>query len=171
MLRFNVVVVFVVTSLSMAVSGESGGNCTSPEASQFDFWIGEWEVSWEGQDGVEMRGTNTVTKTLGGCVVHESFKDPNTGFEGMSYTVYDTTKNKWLQTWVDNSGSYLDFAGEFKDDTMILQRVAGRGGKEFKQRMRWYNIRKDAFDWNWERSDDDGATWKLLWHIKYKRAE
>jgi len=32
-----------------------------------------------------------------------------------------------------------------------------------------YNITADEFDWNWERSDDGGNTWRVLWKIKYKR--
>ena len=158
--------------LVMPVAGnEQGGTCASAGSRQFDFWIGEWEVSWSGKDGKVMRGSNSVTKTLGGCVVHESFKDPNSGFEGMSYSVFDTTQNIWRQTWVDNTGAYLDFVGEFRHGAMTLQRTARRGGKEFMQRMRWYNIQKDSLEWNWERSDDGGATWALLWKIHYSRKQ
>jgi hypothetical protein len=35
--------------------------------------------------------------------------------------------------------------------------------------MVWFNIEADQFDWNWERSDDKGKTWRALWEIKYKR--
>ncbi len=52
---------------------------------------------------------------------------------------------------------------------MILTRKAEREGKKFLQRMVWHNIKKDRFDWNWERSDAQGATWKTLWKIHYKR--
>jgi len=26
-----------------------------------------------------------------------------------------------------------------------------------------------VFDWNWERSDDGGATWQVNWNIHYTR--
>jgi hypothetical protein len=35
--------------------------------------------------------------------------------------------------------------------------------------MVWFDIHPDQFQWNWERSDDGGTTWRTLWHIDYKR--
>jgi hypothetical protein len=52
---------------------------------------------------------------------------------------------------------------------MVLARDAIVRGEACKQRMVWYNIESDRFDWNWERSDDGGNTWRVLWQIKYKR--
>jgi hypothetical protein len=70
---------------------------------------------------------------------------------------------------VDNNGSYLDFTGTFEDGKMILVRDAVVRGEKCKQRMIWYNIEESQFDWNWERSDDGGITWRTLWQIKYTR--
>ena len=145
--------------------------CTSAEVRQFDFWVGNWSLMWKDKEGNELQGTNRITSILGGCVIQEQFNDPGTGFSGMSVSTYSAPTGKWLQTWVDNTGSYLDFAGEFTNGKMILERTASRGGKEFLQRMVWYNISPDELDWNWERSDDKGATWKLLWKIHYTRSE
>ena len=33
--------------------------------------------------------------------------------------------------------------------------------------MVWYNITEKEFDWNWERSIDDGKTWTTNWKINY----
>jgi hypothetical protein len=52
---------------------------------------------------------------------------------------------------------------------MVLSRRAERDGKTFLQRMVFYNISDHALDWNWERSDDGGATWNPLWVIHYTR--
>jgi hypothetical protein len=83
--------------------------------------------------------------------------------------VYSPGRGKWLQTWVDNSGGYLDFEGGWADGRMVLSRRAERDGKTFLQRMVFYNISDHALDWNWERSDDGGATWNPLWVIHYTR--
>ncbi len=37
------------------------------------------------------------------------------------------------------------------------------------QRMVWYDIMQDSLQWNWERSEDKGKTWTVLWKIKYTR--
>ena len=138
-----------------------------PEAQQFDFWIGEWNLTW-GEDGT---GTNSIRSILDGCIIQEIFSsDPKPGFSGMSVSAYDRHRRKWMQTWVDNQGGYLDFAGEFKDGKMVLQREALVDGQRFLQRMRWHNITRNELDWNWERSDDNGETWRVLWHIHYQRA-
>lgn len=151
---------------SQKPSGEAATEDSREAEKQFDFWLGQWNLTW-GEDG---KGTNTITRILDGRVIRESFDGrPSMNLVGQSYSVYVKPLGLWKQTWVDNEGSYLDFTGGLKDGRMILSREAGREGKKFLQRMVWYDIDKDAFDWNWERSDDQGATWKLAWKIHYQR--
>jgi len=134
----------------------------SPET-QFDFWLGEWNVSW-GDDGA---GTNHVTRILDDKIVQENFTGG--ALHGLSFSVYDAERRLWCQTWVDNQGGYLDFTGTFADGKMILSRSAIVQGQACKQRMVWFEISADKFEWNWERSDDDGATWQVKWNIHYSR--
>ena len=42
-------------------------------------------------------------------------------------------------------------------------------GKEQIFRMVFYNIAPNNFDWRWESTTDNGATWKTNWLIHYKR--
>ena len=138
----------------------------SPEARQFDFWIGDWDATW----GEDQRGTNRVRSILEDAVILENFDGtPGTPLRGMSVSTYNAAIGKWQQTWVDNQASYLDFVGEWQGDRMALQRAATIDGRRCLQRMVWYNIALDQFDWNWERSDDDGQTWHVLWKIHYSR--
>lgn len=149
-----------------AFAQEGKNPCSSPEAGQFDFWIGEWNLTW-GEDGT---GTNIIEKILIDCVILENFDGTaSIKLKGMSVSTYNTQLGKWQQTWVDNSGSYLDFIGEFKDGKMTLSRQLIKNGKKIMQRMVWYNISDDKMDWNWEKSEDDGKTWEVLWKIHYQR--
>ncbi|MGH2592089.1 MAG: hypothetical protein ACRDGG_01105 [Anaerolineae bacterium] len=150
-----------------AGAGASASSLSSPpEARQFDFWIGEWNLTWA-EGG---RGANSIRAILNRRVTLENFDgSPSTPLQGMSVSTYNPRLGKWQQTWVDNQGSYLDFVGEFKDGKMALQREAVIDGEEIVQRMVWYNITRDELEWNWERSDDRGRTWKVLWHIHYRR--
>ena len=133
---------------------------------QFDFWVGDWELTWNDTS----KGSNTITLEMNNLVVYEHFKDPVNNYFGWSWSVYDTLSKKWKQTWVDNQGEYLDFTGQMQDNKMILERsFISSKGTSIRQRMIFYNITKDKFDWNWENSIDGGANWKLSWKIHYKR--
>lgn len=132
---------------------------------QFDFWLGEWNLTWDGG-----RGSNSIQAILDGKVILESFDagSPET-FKGMSVSVYNSTLGKWQQTWVDNTGNYLDFVGGVSDGKMILERTVRQEEEIVMQRMVFYRINQMQLDWNWERSVDQGANWELLWHIHYQR--
>ena len=84
--RFRIIAVYVLASaflLHPAVAFADEDEpvpppCSTPEFSQFDFWVGEWDLTW-GEDG---RGTNVITREYDGCVVRERFETE--GFRGMS---------------------------------------------------------------------------------------
>ena len=130
---------------------------------QFDFWLGEWNVTW-GEDG---KGTNHIERILDGRILQENFIAPD--LHGMSVSSYDPERGRWCQTWVDNNGTYLDFTGKFEDNRMILSRDAIVRGQACKQRMVWYDIQENQLEWSWERSDDNGKSWRVLWQIHYTR--
>lgn len=133
---------------------------------QFDFWIGDWNLTW----GDNQHGANRIRSIFNGKVIQENFEDDGeTPLIGMSVSVYSPIDHKWRQTWVDNQGSYLDFVGSWRDGKMILQRSAVIDNMPVIQRMVWHNIEPDRLEWNWERSGDDGQTWKTVWQIHYVR--
>jgi len=145
--------------------------CTIAEQRQFDFWIGEWDLTWPGQKSGEIgHGSNSIKRILDGCVVQESFSAQDQHLRGTSVSTFDARARKWKQTWVDNEGGYLDFVGEFKDGQLILQREAiGKDGTKMLQRMVWKNISANELDWSWDASRDGGKTWQVQWPIHYRR--
>jgi hypothetical protein len=146
--------------------------CAAAEQKQLEFWVGEWDLTWPGEkQGQIDHGTNSIHRLLDSCVVEENFSGGEAmHLRGMSVSIFDTRARRWKQTWVDNEGGYLDFAGEFKDGQMILARDAVRPeGTKVIQRMVFKNIATNEFDWSWEASTDGGKTWKVMWPIHYKR--
>ena len=145
--------------------------CTSPEASEFDFWVGEWDAYWNDS----LRGTNRIEKMYGNCTIHENFSDPGSVFLGQSWSVYSPSSKQWQQTWVDNQGGYIVLTGGMVGDTMILtteeqtvpEKVSPTG--KILRRMTFYHITKNSFDWNWQSSTDGRQTWKILWKRHYTR--
>ena len=55
---------------------------TQPE-NQFDFWLGNWDVTW----GEDDKGTNRIEKILDGKIIQENFTAPD--LIGMSVSAYD----------------------------------------------------------------------------------
>jgi hypothetical protein len=153
-----------------ADDGDEKSKCGCDDCHQLDFWIGEWKVQWDNPDGTSSEGTNTINLILNGCVIQENFDgNPGVDFKGKSFSVYNHTKKIWQQTWVDTEGNYMVFTGSKEDEKMTLSRKIMYEGNEITQRMVFYNIKEDSFDWNWEASKDNGKTWKLNWKLKYTR--
>jgi hypothetical protein len=117
----------------------------------FDFWLGTWDVSWDGG-----RGTNTITAELGGAVLLERFESDD--LRGMSVTVHDGTE--WRQAWVDQNDTYLDFRGGPTADEMQLRH-------RDTHRMRFTETAQDSLVWLWEQRAGD--RWELRWRIDYAR--
>jgi hypothetical protein len=135
-------------------------------AREFDFWLGDWDVTW----GDNQRGRNKVEAILDGAVILEQFDGQAASpLRGMSVSVYHPGRAEWRQTWVDNQGSYWAFAGGFAEGRMTLGTDEVRSGQAVKLRMQWHNIEANAFDWHWQRSEDGGQTWQVLWAIRYTR--
>jgi hypothetical protein len=119
-----------------------------------DFWIGEWEVRWDGG-----AGTNSVSSELDGGVVMERFESAD--LRGLSLSVQDG--DTWRQTWVDSNSTYLVFEGGPSGDEFELGCVRDNG----RFRMRFTEITTASIVWLWEREVADG--WILEWRIDYAR--
>lgn len=141
--------------------------CSAPEASQFDFWVGNWDLIWKDTN----HGTNTILKIMDGCTVNENFNSPSQNYSGSSWSVYNPTLKLWQQTWVDNQGGYITLSGKFENGAMTLTTQSSKlpDGSEIIYHMIYYNISKENFDWKWESSKDNGITWQTNWLIHYKR--
>jgi hypothetical protein len=130
-----------------------------------DFWLGDWTVSWPNGSG-----RNIIRRILDGRVIEELFESASADGEvllGRSLSVRDSADGVWRQTWVDNTGSYLDFTGVDVDGRIAFQRTGPQGGF---QRMVWLDVTPDGFRWEWQRSTDEGVSWTVLWPLDYRRA-
>ncbi len=137
-----------------------------PTPRDLDFWLGRWTVTW----GDGLSATNHVETILDGAVIRENFDGrPGADFIGASSSVYSPHLGLWRQTWVDSHGSYWAFTGGPQGDRFVFATDDQRDGRAIMLRMVFYNIAADSLDWDWERSDDAGATWTLQWRLHYTR--
>ncbi|WP_435625697.1 hypothetical protein [Flagellimonas sp.] len=138
----------------------------------FDFWEGEWDLTWDNGDGTKARGINKIIKILDGKVIQENFEDPESGFKGTSISVYNPAKKQWHQAWADNQGGYYDFIGEIMNNHPIFKtKPVIKENKEIVHRMVFKDIEEGKFTWDWESTNNGGNTWRLLWRIQYHRRE
>jgi hypothetical protein len=147
-----------------------GQSLTAQDSSLFDFWIGEWNLTWTGAEGKIGKGTNRISKILDGKVIQENFSDAEGNFKGISISVYNPTKKTWHQAWADNQGGYFDFEGQVEGEKRIFRtQMKELNGEKIIQRMVFYNIHPKSLTWDWEISRDGGATWQLQWRINYMK--
>lgn len=172
-MRVFIFLIFITTIMSGAVLAQTNASELKPEE-YFDFWIGEWELSWTDNQGNRGAGTNLIEKTLDDVVIQENFEATEgslEGYKGKSVSVYNPQRQSWYQTWVDNQGGYIDLKGLTDDDKRIFQTEERPGpqGGTIINRMVFYDIEKNSFTWDWESSNDGGETWTVNWQIHYKR--
>lgn len=140
--------------------------CTGSENRQFDFWVGNWEVT--DSAGKTIYGTNRVSLEEGGCLVHENWAGSRGG-TGQSLNFFDPLKQQWEQVWVGSDGLVLQIAGHLKGSSMVLEGEGmGPGGKVVKQRAAWTPQPDGRVRQYWEQSADGGATWTVAFDGWYR---
>jgi hypothetical protein len=139
--------------------------CDEPQFREFDFWVGEWDVT----SGAKKIAESSIQKIIGSCVIFENYTDPR-GFSGKSFNFYDSTLKKWRQTWVDIGGNVSEYSGEYKDGAMRFEgEVHRRNGQRIPYKMIIYNLGADRVRQYSENSVDGGKTWKVSYDFLYLR--
>jgi len=165
---FAVVALLFALALPAGLPGqEAAAPCSAPEYRQFDFWLGEWEVT---NPSGEIVGKNTITSTIGGCAVHERWEGAKGG-TGESVNAYDRLTNTWHQTWVGDRGLVLRLEGVLRDGSMVLEGETARPDGTSLQRITWTPAADGSVRQFWESSADDGQTWTVSFDGTYREIE
>jgi Protein of unknown function (DUF1579) len=146
--------------------------CSAPEYRQMDFWVGDWDISFDAGGGKTGTATNRVTRDeYGSCFVVEHFYQPDMKYVGLSHSTYDRFQQQWVQTWVDNQGGYYALAGgpvEGQKHSFELKTIDKVGPKQLIHRMIWQHVKPDSLLWRWQALQADGS-WADQWVLNYKR--
>jgi len=139
-------------------------SCEGPEFHQFDFWVGNWDVTARGQHA----GTNNVTREEQGCLIHEHW---NGGETGQSMNYYDAADHAWHQVWVSSTGQILTFRGTFEHGslTFLGTRPSQRGSGIVQHRLTFTPNQDGSVRQLWEASRDDGKTWRVIFDGLYRK--
>jgi len=144
-----------------------------PEES-FDFWIGEWDITWTDNVGNPGNGISSVKKIFEGTVIEEEFValvGRSKGYKGKSLTLHQAQRGRWKQAWIDNQFGFLDLTGTRNNDRIVLTTELSTtpDGRKTIHRVTFSDIKMDSFDWFWEFSTDGGISWDPIWKLKYSR--
>ena len=160
-------VVIAVPSAAFPGDATPPPPCADTAHAQFDFWIGEWEVTTP--DG-KPAGTSRVEKILDGCVVFENWKSAAAGYEGKSFNTYDALSGKWNQVWVDTTGATLRFSGALTGNSMDMSGTQATTEGTLLHRMSFTHNPDGTVTQLWRQSRD-GKEWETLFDGLYRRKD
>ena len=168
MIRSAIICAFAGCCLiaSVAAYAATPAACSAPEYRQFDFFVGHWDA-YDADAPDKLVARNDVKIVLDGCVIYEDYKQDD-GLHGESYSLYDSARGVWHQSWVTNHGQLLLMDGGLRDDAMTFEgEQKGKDGKPVRLRAVWKpqgkNVRETA-----TRSSDGGKTWQPLFDILFE---
>ena len=135
MKNFIYLTLFLVFNIS-GFSQNNTCNCCTEKHTEFDFWIGLWNVT--DSNGTKV-GTNTIEKIQDNCTLRENWTSAKGNFTGTSYNFYNKDTNQWEQIWVDNQGGNLHLKGNRTGNQMILRsdELTNKEGQPFFHRITW----------------------------------
>jgi hypothetical protein len=141
--------------------------CPDPQSRQFDFWIGEWQVTVGGKAA----GINRIESFLDGCALLGLWTGA-AGFSGQSLNHFDRVDGRWHQLWIDGSGGVLRLAGGFANGAMHLEGSTPANKKQAAQRHRitWTPNADGTVRQLWESAPMDKNEWKVQFDGIYARS-
>lgn len=142
-----------------------------PKYREFDFWLGTWDVRPNGAPESQPPSENVITLEHDGCVIQEHWKSPNSN--GQSFNIWDASRGKWFQTWVDNTGGLHEYSGNLdaQGNLVYYGDLAPPPGQKdrVRTRMTFFKLGPDRVRQFCEQSTDGGKTWNVTYDLMYVR--
>ena len=124
--------------------------CADPEFRQFDFWVGQWNVTSPGGLPVP----SDITLEPGGCAVFENFANG----AGRSINVFNPSDGMWHQTFYFSNGQRVVLIGELIGNEMIMESPNPPGPPGSFNRWTWTPLSGGRVRQLQEQSTDGGLT-------------
>jgi hypothetical protein len=142
-----------------------GESCKKAEYHQFDFWLGEWDVTTRGQPA----GRSRIDAILLNCALNENWSGAQGG-NGKSYNAYDPRTKQWQQFWVSEQGNTLLLRGGLQGASMVMtgEHPSPQDGKPQQERITWTPGADGSVRQLWEQSNDGGKTWAIAFDGLYR---
>ncbi|HEY8050228.1 MAG TPA: hypothetical protein VIE63_13715 [Ramlibacter sp.] len=151
-------------------SAQPAPRCDGPEARQFDFWVGEWQV-FDFASG-KPAGMSRIEKLYGGCVLRENWTSD--GFQGGSLNTWWNGDKQWHQVWMDQAGALRHFVGGLADGRMVLvarQPDPKDATRTLLVRLSFTPIADGTVRQYSDTSSDGGTSWRARYDFLYRRIQ
>lgn len=170
MIRFIVYLsVFIVSTFLSVVTAQNKAKipCSSQEYSQFNFWVGNWDV-YDTQN--KLIGHNKVVQVPNACAIQENWTSKTSKSKGTSYNYYNKVDNSWNQVWVDNSGFSLTLKGTYNDNRMTLKSSIIKSNKgDYYNQIIWTKNNDGSVMQVWNYIDERQTIIKEVFKGIYKK--
>jgi len=182
--RFRPVIAVPLLAAPGLTAAQAPTPCPAPEARQFDFWIGEWNVrnrqSPPANPGAWYEtgnATDRVYPVVHGCAIIEHWRGTTfQGFvTGFSVRAWNADSGQWdlVLLWPSPEqprfgelhGAFSHGRGEF------LARRGTPTGDTTITRFSFADITPTALRWQSENSNDGGASWSSTWIMEFSRRD
>lgn len=155
---------FLFTMTDLGAS-QSNAPCALPQYHQFDFWIGDWDAFEVGSPSRPIAHA-VISRILNSCVIHEDYQQ-NDGMKGQSFSIYDSSRDVWHQSWVTNRGRLLVIEGKSDGHAVHLSGADQSNGKPILIRALWEPTHGGVHE-KAEKSTDGGKSWSLWFDIEFR---
>jgi hypothetical protein len=161
----------VLFGLAFATNGVAATNADSCAANsanrQLDFWLGDWKIGAEGSSG---NAHSTVSPSLDKCLIVENW-DGGRGHYGQNVFGYSADDKSWYGMFADNEGRVHVFtSGKVGDGTAEFEGTSrGPNGENILNRVRVIRVNPNKVEQTWEKSNDNGTTWSMVFRGDYSR--
>jgi hypothetical protein len=152
-------------------------------STDFDFWIGRWDVRNERLKGRLCGSTEwetfaatceaTLLKGALGNMDYFVADASRPGFVGMTVRLFDRERERWSIYWADNARGVFEppVVGGFTNGVGIFEGDDQHEGRPVRVRFVWTHETPHTARWEQAFSTDGGATWETNWIMNMTRAD
>jgi hypothetical protein len=163
---FLVVIGWGVLAAPTFAAADEKACSSNSESRQMDFWLGDWTVTYPGMSG---SSTSKVDLSLDKCLIVESW-DGGKGHRGQNMFAYSADDRSWHGMFADNQGRVHVFEGKVAQGSAEFTGPSrGPNGEAVLNRVKVVRLSVDRVEQSWEKSADNGSTWKMEFRGEYSR--
>lgn len=161
-MRKSIFTLLLVIASQLAIA-QSGCNANA-HFNDFDFWVGEWEVT-DNSTG-NLAGSNSITKELNNCLVMENWAGAS-GSVAKSINYFNPLDNSWRQLWVA-PGYVIDISGGLENEAMVLVgTIAYFNDTVYEFRGSWRPASDGSVRHFFEQFDPENESWAPWFDGRY----